>query len=121
MKTAISVFVSLALITVGAYLPAESAEPPELERIILTLPPLGPDVPHDKADFREAFAGLFPIPTIEDSKNPGEQIPEFTKAQWMRHKLHEYAKTTKERYDAKVDNEARRIARPRDNSRLIEE
>jgi len=33
---------------------------------------------------KNAIAGLYPIPLIEDPENPGKFIPEFTKGQWAK-------------------------------------
>jgi len=53
---------------------------------------------------KEAFAGVFTIPQIEDETSEEEvkpHIPEFTKEEWVFECLKKYIKATVRRWDAK--------------------
>lgn len=100
MKIAISVVVSLVIIVAVAYLPAESAEPPETTTISFELPTA--KIPKLLA----AFKGLFPIPTIEDPENPNQQIPKYSDTAWARYKVKEYMKSIVKRHGDKLKKEA---------------
>lgn len=55
---------------------------------------------------KDALAGLYPIPEIEDPENPGEFIPEFTKSQWAKECVRRWMIRQVARFEQKKNRDA---------------